>query len=375
MAKKGKKQRAFSAQLSMAGSVAFLDITGFIGWDNDPLEITDKVAAAKAAGCTKLHVRINSMGGYCYEGLAMGDALRNCGMETVGTVVGSAQSMAGYILQCCDVREANENATIMVHQPEACVGGTVDEIRTQAEYLCALRDSMFEHMGSRCGMTGAELSAEHMSMKLYTAQQALEKGLIDRITGAAELPVEPVEEEAGAEPTASGVYDFKRVSMALAMVAETEKAEESAAAPEELRRDKAEPETETETEPDPSPADASAEAGTEPETEPETETETETESENKESADAPEELRRDKEKPMTRAEVEALLAEREARMYAEMGVPRGMLPSSVDEGRGRMESAGKATYSMAELDAMPGMQRVALLAKDPQLAAAYARHI
>lgn len=350
MAKKGKKQRAFSAQLSMAGSVAFLDITGFIGWDNDPLEITDKVAAAKAAGCTKLHVRINSMGGYCYEGLAMGDALRNCGMETVGTVVGSAQSMAGYILQCCDVREANENATIMVHQPEACVGGTVDEIRTQAEYLCTLRDSMFEHMASRCGMTGAELSAEHMSMKLYTAQQALEKGLIDRITGAAELPVEPVEEEAGAEQTASGVYDFKRVSMALAMVAETEKAEESAeagtepetetenkesaAAPEELRRDKAEP--------DPSPADASAEAG---------------------------------EKPLTRAEVEAMLAEREARMYAEMGVPRGILPSSVDEGRGRMESAGKTTYSMAELDAMPGMQRVALLAKDPQLAAAYARHI
>ena len=320
--KRSKKQKAFAATLTMAGEVAVLDITGFIGWDNDPLQITDKVAEAKAAGCTKLHVRINSMGGYCYDGLAIGDALRNCGMQTVATVVGTAQSMAGYILQCCDVREANQNATLMIHQPSAGVCGTVDEIRTQAEYLCAQRDAMFEHMAARCGMTGAELSEEHKTMKMYTAQQALERGFIDRISGAEENEQETEQEtEQENEPTACGVYEYKRMAMALAMVAE--------------------PETEQETEQE-----------TEPETEPETE----------------------EEKPLTRAEVEAMLAEREARMYAEMGVPRAMLPASVDVVGGGTAS-GTVKYTMAELDAMPGMQRLEVLAKDPKLAAAYANYI
>ena len=157
MGKTNKKNRhrvPFEVGLQMAGDEATLDVTGFIGWEADPMVFTEKVQQAKEAGCTKLRVRINSCGGYCYDGLAMGDCLRDCGMETVGTVVGSAQSMASYILQCCTVREAHKNATIMIHQPSAGVCGTVDEIMEQAKYLCALRDKMFADMGERCGKIG-----------------------------------------------------------------------------------------------------------------------------------------------------------------------------------------------------------------------------
>ena len=365
MPKKKEKQKPFSAELTMAGESATLDITGFIGWDTDPMRFTDLVAQAKQAGCTSLTVRINSLGGYCYDGLAIGDCLRDCGMATTAVVMGTAQSMASYILQCCQVREAHRGATIMFHQPSAGVCGTVDEILTQAQYLCSMRDRMFEDMAARCGTTGPELSAEHQTMKIYTAQQALEKGFIDRISGAGEEGEPESEPEEPERPApvqnACKVYEYERVEMAMAMAA----------------ADDAEPETEPET-------DAEPETDKEPETEPDTEPESEPEEpENKESAAAPEELRRDKDKPageaidaalakMVADEVQRQMAAREAQMLAEMGAPAAALPRS---GVASPQQPAAPILTMTELDAMPAMQRLEVLRKNPALAAAYAAHI
>ena len=386
MPKKTEKQRPFKAELTMAGESATLDVTGLIGWDTDPVRFTELVEQAKQAGCTSLTVRINSLGGYCYDGIAIGDCLRDCGMATTAVVIGTAQSMASYILQCCEVREAHRGATIMFHQPSAGVCGTVDEILTQAQYLVGLRDRMFEDMAARCGTTGPELSAEHQTMKIYTAEEALAKGFIDRISGGGADDGSAVAADAASAvdkpvQNACRVYEYERVEMAMAMVAADDaEPETSAAAPEELRRDKEEPDTEPE--PD-------AEPESEPE-EPESDPE---ESENKESAAAPEELRRDKEelrrdkeelrrdKPATDAavakmvadEVKRQLAAREAQMLAEMGAPAAALPASA--ACGSYGVASRVQYSMAELDALPAMQRLEVLRKNPALAAAYAAHI
>lgn len=180
---KKKKLPPFLAQLTMAEQAATIDLQGIIGWDTEVSAFTDLVNQAKEAGCTELTIRINSCGGYCYDGLAMADALRTSGMRTRGVVVGTAQSMASYLLECCDVREANANATIMFHQPSAGIRGTVDELLEQAQYLCGMRDRMFEDMGKRCGLNGEDLSKEHMTMKMYTAAQAKARGFLDIITG------------------------------------------------------------------------------------------------------------------------------------------------------------------------------------------------
>ena len=353
MPKKENKQRPFAAELTMAGESATLDVTGFIGWDTEPMQFTDLVAQAKQAGCTHLTVRINSLGGYCYDGLAIGDCLRDCGMATTAVVMGTAQSMASYILQCCDVREAHRGATIMFHQPSAGVCGTVDEILAQAQYLVGMRDRMFEDMAARCGTTGLELSAEHQTMKIYTAQQALEKGFIDRISGADDTTDDTTATDVAADAASPvqnvcRVYEYERVEMAMAMVAdaETESAaaseepenKESAAAPEELRRD-----------PPPQPAAATA-----------------WQAKDKPATDAA--IAR-----MVADEVQRQLAMREAQMLAEMGAPAAALPAAAACGSYGVES--RVQYSMAELDAMPAMQRLEVLRKNPALAAAYAAHI
>ena len=318
MAKNKQKKTGpeFSAQLSMAGETATLTVAGCIGWDTEAVEFTDKVKEAKESGATRLVVRINSLGGYCYDGLAMGDCLKTCGMETVAEVYGTAQSMASYLVQCCTVRKAHQNATLMFHQPSAGVYGTVDEIMTQAVHLVKMRDQMFADMAARCGSTGPELSAEHQSMKIYTAEEALSKGFLDEVergeNSEAEPTPVPAPEPEPATDYAAGLLDYGGC-LRMAMCG-----------------DCAEPEPTPEPAPEPAPQDISQ---------------------------------------MVAEQVKAEMAKREAELLAQMGASPAQLPG--------VQAAGGAVreeFTMEELDAMPAMKRMAVLSTRPALAAKYALH-
>ena len=242
-----KNEVPFSCSMQMSGNVATLDITGTIGWDTDPVAFNSLVDQAKEAGADKLVLRINSLGGFCYPGMAIADKLESCGMVTRGEVFGTAQSMASYILVCCSERVAHKNATIMVHQPAACIAGPVDDLLEQARSCAEMRDRIMAGYGKVCGMSGEEFSAAHMTMKMYNAEEALNMGLLTAIDGEGEdetpAPATPQE-----EPKAR-MMSYDTMNMALAMLAATpaEPAEPTEPAPTEP----AEP-----TEPTPVPAPA-----------------------------------------------------------------------------------------------------------------------
>jgi hypothetical protein len=75
---------------------------------------------------------------------------------------------------------------------------------------------------------------------------------------------------------------------------------------------------------------------------------------------------------MVADEVRRQMAIREAQLLAEMGAPVTKLPAATG---GSPAAASRVQYTMAELDAMPAMQRLEVLRKNPALAAAYAAHI
>lgn len=354
-----KNNKPFSVKLSMSEGAAVIDVAGVIGWDTEAVQFNDLVDEAKNAGARELVVRINSVGGYCYDGLSMGDKLRTCGMHTRGEVCGCAMSMASYLLQCCEERVAHRNATLMFHQPSACICGTVDEMLQEATYLVGMRDIMFEQMGKRVGKTGAELSAEHMTTKYYTAEQALEYGFLDKLAGETEGAEKT---EVGAEPeeaTACRVFAYD-LGVRVAMMAEEteEETEETAEDPEE--KDSEEEPQEPAEEPD---------KREEIEDTPETDNEQEDGKEEQEEAipekgdkDEPEEERIE----MTREQLEELVARRAAEKVAAMGVK----PEALGSG-GVMVRGTEAGYSRAELDAMPAMVRLRVLRENPSLAARY----
>lgn len=364
-----KKNKPFAASLTMSEAAAVIDVTGVIGWDADAMVFNDLVDQAKEAGATALTVRINSVGGYCYDGLSMGDKLRTCGMATRGEVYGCAMSMASYLLQCCDVRVAHRNATLMFHQPSACICGTVDEMLQEATYLVGMRDRMFEQMGSRCGKSGAELSAEHMTTKYYTADQALAYGFLDAIEGEESAPTEPAPQESPEdEPSpaaACRVFAYES-GMRLAMLededAPEDDPEESPAPQEDDQKAPQEPAED----PEDAPAD---DESTEPAKEQDAPKETqETPAPQTDPAPEPEEDADPGEEDvtMTRSEFEELVARRTAEKVAALGISVGTLA-----GTPATAQAGGSQYTRAELDAMPGMVRLRLLREHPALAAYY----
>lgn len=326
---KKMQNKPFAAALSMAGESAVIDVTGVIGWDADAMQFNDLVDQAKESGATSITVRINSVGGYCYDGLSMGDKLLTCGIPTRGEVYGCAMSMASYLLQCCTTRVAHRNATLMYHQPSACICGTVDEMLQEATYLVVMRDRMFEQMGSRCGKSGAELSAEHMTTKYYTAEQALAYGFLDAIVGEESAAEVPSEDEPA---SACRIFAYERAAR-IAMMEDTP--EET---PQEPEEEPAEPGEDNVPAEDETPQ----EEPEEPSEEPAEETVT-----------------------LTREELEAAVARGAARAVAALGVPAASLAAPV------APAASGPAYTRAELDAMPGMTRLRLLRENPALAARY----
>ena len=172
--------------MKMEGSECLLYVDGIVGANGrSAIDFTQCVQDAKDAQCTRITVYINSMGGYCFDGVAMGDALLNCGIETVGVVVGTAQSMASYILECCQTRYANVGATLMFHQPTSRAEGTVEDIERDAAHFRALRERMFSQIASRSGgyWPNAEAVSEDLARgkKIFTAEEAAVSGLIDQV--------------------------------------------------------------------------------------------------------------------------------------------------------------------------------------------------
>ena len=75
---------------------------------------------------------------------------------------------------------------------------------------------------------------------------------------------------------------------------------------------------------------------------------------------------------MVADEVQRQMAMREAQLLAEMGAPVAKLPAATG---GSPAAASRVQYTMAELDAMPAMQRLEVLRKNPALATEYAAHV
>lgn len=354
------QNKPFAAALSMAGESAVIDVTGVIGWDADAMQFNNLVDQAKEAGATSLTVRINSVGGYCYDGLSMGDKLLTCGLPTRGEVHGCAMSMASYLLQCCTTRVAHRNATLMFHQPSACICGTVDEMLQEATYLVGMRDRMFEQMGSRCGKSGAELSAEHMTTKYYTAEQALAYGFLDAIVGE-EVPAEaPSEVPSEDEPaSACRVFSYDRAAR-IAMMEDEPQEDDAEETPQEPAEEPAEPGEDNVPAEDETPQEEPAE----PQETPETPEDEPAEVPSEEPSEEPEE----ETVTLTREELEDVVARGAARAVAALGIPAASLVSPVAPAA---SAAAGPAYTRAELDAMPGMARLRLLRENPALAARY----
>jgi ATP-dependent Clp protease protease subunit len=131
-----------------------------------------------------IQMYINSPGGVVYAGLAIYDTMRFIKPDVATTCCGVAMSMGSLLLAggAPGKRAALPNSRILVHQPSGGYQGQASDIEIHAREALELRRHIEEIYASHTGRPLAEITDALERDRYFTAEQAQEFGLIDRVT-------------------------------------------------------------------------------------------------------------------------------------------------------------------------------------------------
>ncbi len=126
---------------------------------------------------------INSPGGSVTAGMAIYDTMQFVKPD-VGTVcLGLGASMGQFLLTAGapGKRFALPHARILMHQPSAGVQGQATDIAIQAENLVKIKREMAELIAQHSGQTVEQITEDSDRDKWFSAQEACDYGLFDRV--------------------------------------------------------------------------------------------------------------------------------------------------------------------------------------------------
>jgi ATP-dependent Clp endopeptidase proteolytic subunit ClpP len=153
-----------------------------------------------------IDVRINSLGGEVYAGLAIFNAIRESEANINIYVDGVAASMAAVIALCGRPLHMSRYSRLMLHSVSGGVSGTAKYIRTYADQIDSLTDTLIEIVAERTNLSVEEVRGRWFDGNDHwiTSTDALSLGLIDSIYDMKATPM-PADSE---ELTAESIYEF-----------------------------------------------------------------------------------------------------------------------------------------------------------------------
>jgi ATP-dependent Clp protease, protease subunit len=127
---------------------------------------------------------INSPGGQVYAGLAIYDTMQHIRPDVQTVCCGIAMSMGALILTggAPGKRMSLPNGRILIHQPTGGFQGQATDIDIHARETLALRAHLDEMYARHTGQTVEQVHDDMERDRYFTADQAREYGLIDRLT-------------------------------------------------------------------------------------------------------------------------------------------------------------------------------------------------
>ena len=141
-----------------------------------------------------IYLHINSPGGSVDAGMAIYDTMNYIPNDVVTVGMGLAASMGQFLL-CAGAkgkRFALPHARIMMHQPSSGMGGSASDIKIQAQQSLHIKKVLLDLIAEHTGQPVEQVIADADRDRWFTAAQALEYGLIDKvITSARETTSKP----------------------------------------------------------------------------------------------------------------------------------------------------------------------------------------
>jgi ATP-dependent Clp protease protease subunit len=184
-----QKFKFYRMEASTDGQSADVFLFGEIvpaGWEWDD---TDQSAASfkknlDAMGdVSTINLHINSPGGSVFEGVAIGNMLKQHKAQVHCFVDGLAASIASVIAMSGDTISMPKNAMLMIHNPLTGLWGNAADLRKAADDLDHINESMKQ---SYLGKAGDKLDLETLSTLMdsetwLSADEAVSYGLADEV--------------------------------------------------------------------------------------------------------------------------------------------------------------------------------------------------
>lgn len=134
-------------------------------------------------GLKPIKLYINSPGGDVRAGLEIIDTMFSIRPEVYTINTGLCASMGAVILSCGAKRMALPHSSVMIHQVSSGTQGKIFDMKAAFEESQRINNTTMGLLAENCGKTLEELISDTPVDKWLTAQQALEYGIIDEITG------------------------------------------------------------------------------------------------------------------------------------------------------------------------------------------------
>lgn len=195
--------KQFFNMIAGKDGTACILLYGDIGCYDSPIRSGDIVRELLEieAAYDRIDIRINSMGGEVYAGIAIFNAIRNSRADIKVYVDGIAASIASVIASSGKPVYMSRYARLMVHSVSGGCYGNKTDLRQYIREIESLEDTLAEIYASRCKRDKEEIKqqffdgAEHW----FTAEEALQAGLVDGIYDTDPVP---------ADSTPRQVYDL-----------------------------------------------------------------------------------------------------------------------------------------------------------------------
>lgn len=159
-------------------------------------QITRELMAAESA-YKNIDIRINSVGGEVYTGIAIFNALRASKANITLYVDGVAASMASVIALCGKPVYMSRYARLMLHSVSGGCYGNKKDLKEVLEQMESLEDTLCQMYAERLGKDAAAVKAAYFDGTDHwlTADEALSLGLIDGIYDADPVPEDSTPEQ------------------------------------------------------------------------------------------------------------------------------------------------------------------------------------
>lgn len=126
---------------------------------------------------------INSPGGSVTAGMAIYDTMQYVQPDVATVAMGLAASMGQFLLSsgAKGKRYATPHARVMMHQPSGGFGGTVTDIRIQAELINNMKRTLSALTAEQTGQTVEQIGKDNDRDRWFTADEAKEYGFVDHV--------------------------------------------------------------------------------------------------------------------------------------------------------------------------------------------------